>query len=464
MAFRSFPYILVSAVVGVGCSSSPSSTAPADAAPGDATASDAAPRDATAADAASDGATADASSDAGTSDATIDAGTSDATIDAGTSDATIDAPASNDGAAAGDAADASAEADANVEAGPKTPLQGLIDMQTITWHNLADGGPTFNIANVDMFPGLLGGIVINATWSALQPLQTGALDFNTVDSALAMVRTYNAANPSAPLGVKLRVYGGTNAPDWAKAINGGPIGIVRNPAGCAKPPCNLTIGLYWTPEYIAAWRAFQVLLAARYDSEPLIRQVAVTSCASQTDEPFVPTNDTGSRANLIDAGLTDTAQQACLSGAIGDYAAWTNTLIDYTFNVYVKVGGGGTVPSFTTTVMDLCRTTLGSRCVLDNHALSDPPNSSDALVYSNMQDAGGPINFQTQSPVGFGCLWTGTIAQGVSYGASAIEVWPDSKFDGIDSLQTQQVAQLAGEFTTPIPVSDAGADGCPGFE
>jgi hypothetical protein len=451
-----------------GCSSSPGGTGapPADAAAFDG-ALDAAPAvpDASHGDAsATDASIADAApSDAAIADATL---ADSASTDAAASDAATSGD--HDATALDGSTTDAATTDAEVEAGPKTPLLGLIDMQTITWHNFADGGPTFNIANADMFPGLLGGIVINATWSALQPLQAGALDFTAIDSALALVRTYNAANPSAPLGVKLRVYGGTNAPDWAKAI-GGPINIVRNMAGCPNPPCNLTIGAYWTTGYIAAWRAFQTLLAARYDTEPLIHQVAVTSCASQTDEPFVSTSDTGSRANLMDAGLTDTAQQACLTGAIDDYGAWTNTLIDYTFNVYVKVGGGGTVPAFTTTVMDLCRSTLGPRCVLDNHALSYPPNPSDALVYSNMQSATvkGPINFQTQAPNGFACEWTGTIAQGVAYGASAIEVWPDSKFSGIDTLQTSQVAQLASEFTTPIPVPpvpDAGVDGsCPGF-
>jgi hypothetical protein len=393
--------------------------------------------------------------------ATVDTSPADAaTPDATTTDAMLtDSAATADGMSTD-----AAPTDAGVEAGPKIALRGLIDMQTITWHNFADGGPTFNIANADMFPGLLGGIVVNATWSAIQPSETGALDFSTIDSALALVRTYNAATPLTPLGVKLRVYGGTNAPDWAKAI-GGPISIVRNTAGCPNPPCDLTIGAYWTTEYITAWRSLQALLAARYDAEPLIHQVAVTSCASQTDEPFVPTSDTGSRANLMDAGLTDMAQQACLTGAFDDYAAWTNTLIDYTFNVYVKVGGGGTVPAFTTTVMDLCRSTLGSRCVLDNHALSYPPNASDALVYANMQTLLGPINFQTQAPNGFACEWTATIAQGLAYGASAIEVWPDSKFNGLDSLQTSQVAELASEFTTAIPVPDAGADGgCPGFQ
>jgi hypothetical protein len=365
--------------------------------------------------------------------------------------------------------DAGAEVDA--PAGPKTPIVGLIDMQTITWHNSAAGEPTFNIGNVDEFPGLLGGIVINATWNSIQPQQSDAsadLNFSTIDNALVLIRAYNKANPTAPLGVKLRVYGGTDAPDWAKSLDGAPIAIMRNPAGCGSPPCNLTIGAYWAADYVKAWRAFQGLLAARYDAEPLIRQVAVTSCASQTDEPFVPTTDATSRANLMAAGLTDALQQGCLSNAVEDYAAWTTSLIDYTFNVYVNVGGGGTDQVFPTTVMKACRATLGARCVLDNHALEYPLLTGDDDVYTAMQTLGGPIDFQTQSPVGFDCEWTETVAQGVALGASAIELWPDKMFDGFDSLKASQIEQLNAEFTTPLALPDAGSlpDGgfCPGFQ
>src|SRR5580692_5963253 len=82
------------------------------------------------------------------------------------------------------------------DAGPKTPITGLIDMQTITWHNTATGEPTFNIGNVDMFPGLLGGIVINATWNVIQPSQSDAatdLDFKAIDAALVAIGAYNKA-------------------------------------------------------------------------------------------------------------------------------------------------------------------------------------------------------------------------------------------------------------------------------
>jgi len=348
--------------------------------------------------------------------------------------------------------------------GPKKPLTGLIDMQNIAWHNSDTEEPSFVIDNVTKYPGVFGGIVINATWRALQPKEGGELDTSTVDAALEKVRAYNAANPSAPLGVKLRAYEGSSAPEWAKHIGGGPVSIERNPKGCANAPCKLTVGKYWSAEYIAAWREFQKRLAEKYDDEPLIRQVAVTSCAPQTDEPFVSTTEKPSRKALEEAGYGDATEKACLLGAIDDYAPWKHTLVDYTINTFVKVGGG-VDDAFPKTVMKKCREELGARCVLDNHALSAPLRESDKEVYDTMASMKGAINFQTEAPRGMGCEWRAAIAQGVEIGAAAIEVWPDAKYQGFTTLSDANVRELAGEFTSPIPVPKPGPhkEGCTGF-
>jgi hypothetical protein len=333
---------------------------------------------------------------------------------------------------------------------PKIPLRGLIDMQDISWHNTDNGQPAFDIANVDAFPGLFGGIVINATWSQMQPTINGPIDRTAVDAALGAVRAYNSANASAPLGVKLRIYGGSNAPAWAKSIDG-PIRIFRNPAGCGGvvDSCLLTVGAFWTPTYISSWRSFLGKVAAIYDAEPLIRAVAVTSCAAQTDEPFVATSGPTGVAHLKTAGYTDDVEQACLSGAVDDYAAWTETPIDFTFNAFEKVDGGVDA-GFTKTVMSACRTKLGGRCILDNHALQTPL-TADLAIYAAIKADGAPINFQTASPEGMGCIWPETITQGLILGARAIEVWP--KFQGFTTLTMPQVQALRDLFSAPVPAS-----------
>ena len=95
----------------------------------------------------------------------------------------------------GDAGDAAVVTllDAGIATAPKPPLGGLVDMQDISWHDTEGAEPTFTMANVDLFPGVLGGIVINATWDATEPTQGGPLNTTAIDAALAQVAAYNAA-------------------------------------------------------------------------------------------------------------------------------------------------------------------------------------------------------------------------------------------------------------------------------
>lgn len=369
----------------------------------------------------------------------------------------VPAPGAGFAAPAASAPAAGSGGGINPATGKKPPLQGLIDMQDIAWHDVQGGEPAFTIDDLNQtFTGLFGGVVINATWDVMQPAQGGALNTTQIDSALAQIQTYNANNPQHPLGVKLRIYAGSSAPMWAQSIDGPPIPIQRNAGGCTSGNCPLTIGRVWDPNYIAAWTAFQTLVAAKYDSNPLIRQVAVTSCTTQTDEPFVATSDKASKTAIDAAGYTDGAYQTCLTGAAsatGDYAAWKTTLIDYTFNTFTSMQvGGGVSNAFTQSIMTTCKNSLGAQCIVDNHALMEPLNPGDSIVYSTMQTLGTTVNFQTQAPVPMGCQWTATIARGVQVGAVSIEVWPEAKFKGYDSLTSANVASLASIFTTPIAV------------
>lgn len=340
---------------------------------------------------------------------------------------------------------------------PKIPIRGLIDMQDISWHDTDNATPApFTTSYISGYPGLFGGIVINETWADLQPTQGGAIVTTAVDNDLAAVQMYNGMSnvtQSSPVSVKLRIYAGSNAPLWAKNLPGGPLTIYRNPAGCngQTDTCPLTLGPYWTTAYINAWRSFQAQVAAKYDTNSLIVAVAVTSCAEQTDEPFVQSSGPISKANLQAAGLTDALQESCLTGATADYSAWVNTDIDFTFNEYSKLSGGLDA-NFTTSVMQQCRSVAGSRCVLDNHALQTPI-TGDQTTYNEIQTLGGLINFQTQAPEGMGCIWPETITQGLILGARAIEVWPEAKYQGFTTLTVPEVQQLSNLFYAPVPTN-----------
>ena len=84
--------------------------------------------------------------------------------------------------------------------------------------------------------------MIIASWKQLQPTPSSELgDDNVIDNMLAEIHTYNLNHPNKPLAVKLRVWGGFMAPNWAKQIGGAPIafthaGHPRTSAGSGRRP------------------------------------------------------------------------------------------------------------------------------------------------------------------------------------------------------------------------------------
>ena len=162
----------------------------------------------------------------------------------------------------------------------KPPIRGLVSMGAYRFVGYG-GDPVNTLEPLNAKPGIFGGLVVIASWKQLQPTPDSEIGPNNViDRALAEVRAYNERNPQKPLAVKLRVWGGFEAPDWAKALGGPPIETIFN----EKPR---SVGRFWSPAYRQAWAQLQQQLAARFDRRPLIREVAVTSCMSYTAEPFV---------------------------------------------------------------------------------------------------------------------------------------------------------------------------------
>ena len=179
-------------------------------------------------------------------------------------------------------------------------------------------GQAFPVADLSLdasrSPGL-GGTVVNVSWSQLEPTP-GRYDFSTLDASLAAVSAYDMTHPDTALAVKLRVFGANGAPVWAKTLAGTPITITAN--GSIRG----TVGQWWKPDYRAAWAGLQAVLAYRYDNNPLVHEVAVSSCSSLTAEPFVMSPAPSNVAQLLADGWTNSAQQACLDGAFADYAPW----------------------------------------------------------------------------------------------------------------------------------------------
>lgn len=303
----------------------------------------------------------------------------------------------------------------------KPAIRGLVSMGAFKFVG-SGGDPVNTLAPLDAKAGIFGGLVIISTWRQLQPVAGGELSANNpIDQAMAQVRAYNQRNPGRPIAVRLRVWGGFEAPAWAMALGGPPIETVHN--GKRRQ-----LGRFWTSAYRAAWRDFQDKLAAKYDSFPLIREVAMLSCMSFTAEPFfLPTEDSV-QAPIRAAGFNEAQYRQCLQEGIADYAAWKRTRVVLSLNpLRTAQNQGAGDAQFTIGVMQACRKALGVRCVLDNHDLDTDQGLARPLVpiYAAMQRMGPEIVFQTaqETPADF----DGVIAKGVAMGANAIELWQDYK-------------------------------------
>jgi hypothetical protein len=325
----------------------------------------------------------------------------------------------------------------------KPPIRGLVSMGAYRFVGYG-GDPVNTLEPLNAKPGIFGGLVVIASWKQLQPTPGAEIGANNViDHALAEVRAYNERNPQKPLAVKLRVWGGFEAPDWAKALGGPPIETIFN----EKPR---TVGRFWSPAYRQAWAGLQQQLAARFDRRPLIREVAITSCMSYTAEPFVVPIQEGVLRPLRAAGFTDAAYKECLTHAVADYAPWQQSRLVLSVNpLRTGPGQGNGDQAFTEGLMHDCRRTLGRRCVFDNHDLDTELPGPLHRIYATMKQLGPEIEFQTwrTTPKDF----DGTIKLGVSYGASSIELYQD--YGGFPLVPDAKLRQWAAmlEANSGVP-------------
>ena len=311
----------------------------------------------------------------------------------------------------------------------KPAIVGLIS--TGSPHNKLGLNPLNN------YTGAFGGLVVQASWSDLQPNSSSDFDTTVIDGALAAVNTYNAAAAMLPppnnrqIGVRLRIFAGctdgvSDAPAWAIGLDGSPITITASYAG---GPETCTFGRFWdaTSNYAAAWRQLQTKLAAKYDTNPLIQEVAVTSCTSFSAEPFFLPHAQDDTTTMVLQGAvyTDSMYQQCLENAVADYAPWQMTRLEFTFNPFNGLTSPQGDVAFSERVMRGCRQTAGQRCILSNHDLdTNPPTPGGILpLYALMHKLGPNITFQTYvvNPNDF----EGTLRKGISLGAGSIEVWQE---------------------------------------
>ncbi len=351
-------------------------------------------------------------------------------------------------------------ATAPVPGGPgiKPQIVGLVDKGSEVPYHRDQPFPTVNTTEVAPFAAAFAGTVINETWAQLEPTE-GVFDFSSIDASLAAVTTYNAAHPKSPLAVKLRVWPGFTAPSWAKALDNGPITVATR----LQQSGSGTDGEWWQPDYRAAWSGLQHALAARYDTNPLVRSVAATSCASLTDEAFNMAGTPTDLKQMIPDGWTNQAQQQCLDGTFADYSGWKHTPIDFTFNPFKYVDtttdrytGDSAV---TNEVMTRCAQSQdngGRLCILSNHTLSEASTASSSVVapvYAEIDalwtknPSRTPVDLQTVSPSQLDLCPAISVA--IAHHAQSVEVWPETGASpGFASLSPATLSTLDRALVT----------------
>ncbi|MGH8933612.1 MAG: hypothetical protein ACRDZO_24005 [Egibacteraceae bacterium] len=292
----------------------------------------------------------------------------------------------------------------------KDPIGGLIDNRSMP--------PRSHLQAVQAF-------VIGVPWADLQPMQSGPIvENNVIDQALREIRRRNLESPGLDLKIKLRVFAGIHAPEWAKRLGGKPLWVTNPQNGDGG-----TVGRFWTDEFGRAYEDLQVKLANAYDDDPEIREVVISRCTTVFAEPFI--RNTGDRATgkaLLEAGFTLEADSRCHQEQIGAHNVWERTRSVLSLNPYQIVAPGmfgrfrDADNNFTQQMMRHCRAILGERCILQNNSLRYPPFETYASMYAYMRQLGPPIAFQTATREKIGEL-EGALEWAVRQGASSVEIF-----------------------------------------
>ena len=334
----------------------------------------------------------------------------------------------------------------------KKPFVGLVSM----------GVPgNTSIDELYVHPNVYVGYVIEANWVDLAPTNS-TYNFSFIDTMLREIYDYNQnASTILPVRAKIRVHTAGVTPQWVFDQIGGPITYYR----CDRvgTQCsNITVSLFWTQQYRAVWRNLVNQLASVYDTNPLVAEIAVSSCSSSSAEPFVidPTAFNNIYPNY---GFTWSAYEACLLGAIDDYASWNITPIDYTFNT-LPIPPSGNV-TFTISVMQQFRQRYGNRAVIANHALhptAGTPNDTQPYsqeFYGEFSVLGSPVEFQAFSANGntggnSTPAWNSTIWLGLShYNMTEMEMFVsrDARPSGDGQFNLTELQYWASLFTQLYP-------------
>jgi hypothetical protein len=244
----------------------------------------------------------------------------------------------------------------------------------------------------------LGGVVVTEKWASLEP-SAGTFNFSDIDSKLA-----SAAKNG--YGVKLRVYAGSWAPNWAKSIDGAPFPFYDHTAKTTT-----TLGRFWDPNYQKAWQGLMGALAARYDNNPTLREVNISGTGVESAEVMLVMASDSIRGvghtngqEYVAHGYTEAARQAALAGDVAFMArVWAHTRLDLFCSPLAVVSSTGAQSaslSATETLISRFAAAYPAQMVFGNTGLGVPVltgGSGVVAMYNYIESHGYRFDLQTMA-------------------------------------------------------------------
>ena len=297
------------------------------------------------------------------------------------------------------------------------------------------------------------------TWNTIET-QPGVYNFSEIDAALSQ-------HPDVRF--RLRFMAGIHAPQWVKDDSGGCV-LIEPDSGNGGSGC---APRYWTDAYHADYVALMQAVAARYEANPQVVEVANSECTTIFAEPFILGANSASIDRLWQAGYRKQGHDTCLrrstSAMMSLFPTTRVSLAGHTKWQFIVQGPAGAGDgAFAASWEDERRilndlsSAYGSRLILDDHGLGPddevcpaPGQASETASSWYCYLAGlhtGTLTYGWQFTLNGGSMAVAADA-GVSMGACFLEY---AAFQALDQTKRRQVhdsllANCADKVTTDPP-------------
>ena len=175
---------------------------------------------------------------------------------------------------------------------------------------------------------------------------------------------------------RLRFMAGIHAPQWVKDHSGGCV-LIEPDSGNGGSGC---APRFWTDAFHADYVALMQAVAARYEADPQLVEVANSECTTIFAEPFILGANSTSIDRLWQAGYTKQGHDTCLrrstSAMMSLFPTTRVSLAGHTKWQFIVQGAGGPGDgAFAASWEDERRilndlsSAYGSRLILDDHGL-----------------------------------------------------------------------------------------------